>query len=204
MNPSQFTRLVLLSAISLSSIALGCGSSAEPTYFALSAANQPRLTSAQATWAHVIKLRRPAIAGYLDRAEIVSGVADHRLRVASGESWGEPLGDMIGRVLAEDLSARLGSVVFTEASPISANPDAVVSVDIQRFDADDTHTVTLLGQIAVERTSDHASLATRNVALRLPAPPGTASLVAAMSQLVSQLADQVAPYLVDAPHEPTG
>jgi uncharacterized lipoprotein YmbA len=180
-----------------SAIIAGCGSSPDPIYFALSpvgTVHSPRATS----WAHLVKIRRPAIAGYLDRAEIVSRVTDHRLRVASGESWSEPLGDMVGRILGEDLSDRLpGSVVFTETSPISADPDAVVSVDIQRFDAGEDGALTLRGAIAVQRGRDQSGAVTRNVNLTTHVTTtGTSTLVNAMSDLLGQLADQVARDLV--------
>jgi len=183
---------MLVATCSLQSAA--CGSSPEPIYYALSPSDVAHPPRGAASWAHLIKVRRPAIAGYLDRAEIVSRVTDYRLRVASGESWSEPLGDMVGRVLGEDLSDRLhGSVVFTEASPISPDPDAVVSVDIQRFDAGDDGTVTLRAEIAVERGLDHRSVAARNVDIKAHlATTGTPALVRAMSDLLGQLADQVA------------
>jgi uncharacterized lipoprotein YmbA len=176
-----------------------CGSSPDPNYYALSPSPEAQSTGPRASWAQLIKLRRPAIAGYLDRAEIVSRVSDHRLRVASGDSWGEPLGDMAGRVLSEDLSQRLrGSVVFMETSPISASPDAVVSVDIQRFDVGNDGAVTLRAEIAVERSSDHSVVGIRNIELHLrPSATDTASLVAAMSDLLAQLAGQIIPFLLD-------
>ncbi len=181
--------------------AVGCGSSPEPIYYALTPSRDSRPAGGGASWAHLIKLRRPAIAGYLDRAEIVTRVSDHRLRVASGESWGAPLADMTGRVFVEDLSARLnGCVVFTELSPISAAPDAVVSLDIQRFDVGDDGMLNLRAEVSVERGTDHAVVGVRTVDLHLrPASASTTALVAAMSDLVAQLADQVVPYLVATP-----
>jgi uncharacterized lipoprotein YmbA len=155
----------------------------------------------QVGWAHLVEVRRPALAGYLDRVEIVSGVVGYRLRLASGDSWGEPLSDMVARLLSEDLADRLrGSIVFTETSPISAVPDAVVSVDIQRFDAGEDGTVTLLAEISVESSPNHASIGSRRVELRLrPSGYGTAGLVSAMSNLLGQLADNVAVFLGGPP-----
>ena len=70
----------------------------------------------------------------------------YQLTLNGGERWASPLGDMIGRALAEDLSSRLpGSSVFTSSGAISADPNATVEVDIQRFDAASTGPVTLLG-----------------------------------------------------------
>jgi uncharacterized lipoprotein YmbA len=180
--------------LSLSVGTSACGSSPDAVYFVLSPVPASHPPEATASWAHLVKVRRPAIAGYLDRAEIVSRVADYRLRVASGESWSEPFGDMIGRVLGEDLGERLrGSIVFSEASPISADPDAVVSVDIQRFDVGDDGDVTLRAEVAIERARDRATASVSNVDLKAhPRAAGTAALARAMSDLIGQLADRVA------------
>jgi uncharacterized lipoprotein YmbA len=170
--------------------AMGCGSSPSAIYYSM--ASTPGVP--QAGWAHLIQLRRPALAGYLDRAEIVSRVVAYRLHVAQGESWSEPLGDMIGRLVGEDLSERLpGSIVFTEASPISADPDAVVSLDIQRFDVGADSTLRLLAEFTLEKPPSHTAFGTRRVELRMrPSDSGTAALVGTMSALLGQLADEVA------------
>jgi uncharacterized protein len=169
---------------------LGCGSSPDPIYYSLAAAPGAH----QSGWAHLIELRKPAIAGYLDRAEIVGRVVDYRLRIASGDSWSEPLGDMVGRILGEDLADRLpGSIVFTETSPISADPDAVVSIDIQRFDMGSDGVVTLLAEMTVEKPPKHTAIASRRIELHSrPSGSSTASLVASMSTMLGQLADAVA------------
>jgi uncharacterized lipoprotein YmbA len=170
--------------------ALGCGSSPNTIYYAMASTRG----APQAGWPHLIQLRRPALAGYLDRDEIVSRVVAYRLQVASGESWSEPLGDMIGRLVGEDLSERLpGSIVFTEASPISADPDAVVSLDIQRFDVGADGAVVLLAEFTLERPPSHTAFRSRRVELRMrPSDSGTAALVGTMSALLGQLADEVA------------
>jgi uncharacterized lipoprotein YmbA len=190
-------------AVAVGLTPVSCGSSPEPIYYAMSAVRDPHAGGA-VSWAHLIKLRRPAIAGYLDRAEIVSGVSQYRLRVASGESWSEPLGDMAGRVLAEDLGERLpSSVVFVETSPISAAPDAIVSVDIQRFDTSGDGTLTLHAEISVERAGDRGVVGVRTVDLHAPvAGTRTVDLAAAMSRLLGELAGQVVPYLTEPNREP--
>ena len=103
-----------------------------------------------------IKIARPGLAGYLDRPEIVRDSSVSRLALSGGERWGEPLGDMVGRVLALDLAQRLpGSSVFTEAGTISVDPSATVELDIQRFDLDTSGAVVLLVQTAVEQGRSH-------------------------------------------------
>jgi uncharacterized lipoprotein YmbA len=145
-----------------------------------------------------VKLARPGLAGYLDRPEIVRDSTANRLLLRSGERWGEPLGDMIGRVLAEDLAQRLsGTSVYSEAGAISADAAAMVELDVQRFDLDASGIVVLLAQVAVAQGRDY-DRATAH-ALRLTAQPAgdlTPDLVTAMSALVGQLADAVAGLLV--------
>ncbi len=193
-------RRVSLVSVGLAVGALACGSSPDPIYYAMAPVRGAR----QAGWAHMIELRRPALAGYLDRGEIVRRVVDYRLRVSSGESWSEPLGDMIARLVEEDLAERLpGSIVFAEGSPISSDPDAVVSVDISRFDVGDDGQLTLLAEIAVERPPNHTSVGSRRVELQMrPAGRGTEALVGAMSDLLGKLADDISEYLRSASRAP--
>ena len=152
-----------------------------------------------------VKVARPGLAGYLDRSEIVRDSSSNRLLLSGGERWGEPLGDMIGRVLALDLSQRLpGSSVFTEAGPISADAAAAVEVDIQRFDLDSSGAVALVAQIAVHPSSGARSTAARLLRLTAsPAGPGTPELVSAMSAALGQLADQIAGALRTLPLAPS-
>ena len=167
----------------------GC-SSPDPTYYTLSAAPGAVVPCPP----HIIEVRRPGLAGYLDRSDLVLKSAGYRLDVNSQLRWAEPLSDMIGRVLAEDLTARLpGSAVFTEAGAISANSDRRLEVDIQRFDPDEDGMVVLSAQVALEGERGHTPLAARHIVLReAPAGPGASQQAAAMSRLLGQLADSVA------------
>ncbi len=172
----------------------GCGASKEPAYFALAARPAP---AAQAGAPPLIEVRRPGIAGYLDRADIVTRVQDYRLQIETAERWAEPLGDMIGRVLAQNLASRLGeSQVFVESGAISAIPGAIVAVDIQTLDAGSDGQVTLVAQVVVETPgAPRATRARRFTLHSRPASSSTAALVASMSALVAELSDGVATML---------
>ena len=167
--------------------------SQEPAYYTLAAVPG----AVQPGGPKLVELRRPGLAGYLDRPEIVRANSAYRLRLAGGERWGEPFGDLVARVLAEDLNLRLpGTSVFTAAGAISAEPNATIELDVQRFDADGAGEVTLLAQVAVSHGRARASAAARTVRLTIqPASAATADLVAAMSRALGQLADAVVPML---------
>ncbi len=174
----------------LALLASSC-SSPEPAYYTLGTApGTPRSGGPR-----LVELRRPSVAGYLDRSDIVRGETGYRLDLRPGERWGEPFGAMLGRVLAEDLNQRLpGTTVFTAEGSLSPDPQARIEVDVPRFDLDAAGRVVLRAQVAVTRTGNKGSTRTRIVQVQTtPASGGgTPALVAAMSQAVGQLADAVA------------
>lgn len=196
-------RPVLIRAALFLALALSaCARSPDPAYFAL--APVPGAPQRLVAAPGVVELRRVGLAGYLDRPEIVRADAGYRLRVAADERWAEPLGDMIGRVLAQDLTQRLpGVTILSEAGAITAGGDRVVEVDIQRFDADRGGTVVLLAQASVRRRGADGSGLTRTVQFSVPpAGAGAEALVAAMSAALGQLADSIAVLLQAAPPLP--
>jgi uncharacterized lipoprotein YmbA len=168
-----------------------CGSSPPSTFYALS----PTAGSSQPAPVRTLKLRRPTIAGYLERPEIVQRIDDsHRLGVADTERWAAPLDEMLGRVLAQDVEQRLpGSVVFAEDAAITADADVTIEVDVRGFDVSDGREVSLRVEVALEKDGSHNPLAVRSFELRKKLPDGTtAALVGTMSDLLGLLADQVA------------
>jgi uncharacterized lipoprotein YmbA len=186
-------RGVLVLALAAPPSFAGCGSSPEPVFYAL--APTRGVTAPLAI--HAIRIRRPGLAGYLDRPEIVRGVVDFRLGVTSNERWGEPLDAMLGRVLAEDLDQRVpGSSVYTEDGAITADPEATVEVDFRRFDIGSDGQANLWAEVAVQRGDNSARATSRSVKLsQAPAAATTSALVATMSDLLGQLADQIAAML---------
>jgi uncharacterized lipoprotein YmbA len=188
-------RLTLLSyAVAAGVLVIaGCGRSPDATFYALSP-SAGQVGGQPPAGTKSIQLRRPGLAGYLDRPEIVRRLVDYRLGVAANERWGEPLNVMIGRVVAQDLSQRLGGVsVFTEDGAITADADATVEINIEKFEADGDGTVQLVAQLAIERGTSHAATGSR--VIRLSARPqggSTSAMVRAMSDLLGQMSDQVA------------
>jgi uncharacterized lipoprotein YmbA len=173
----------------LSLFLAGCAS-ADPAFYTLSVVPGATLSGAPPT----IEVRRPGLAGYLDRSDIVLKNQGYKLSLNSQERWGEPLGDMIGRVITGDLTQRLpNSSFFDQSGAITANPDARVEVDILNFDPTGEGSVTLNAAYAIEQGLSHRPLAARHVSLSAtPAGPGAADLVAAESGLLGSLADQIA------------
>lgn len=177
----------VLSLIVLALLA-GCASP-NPNFYTLAAQPGPTVPLA----ARSIEVRRIGLAGYLDRPEIVRSSAAYRLVLAENDRWGEPLGSMLGRVFAEDLVERLPeTAVFTESGAISTNPDLVLELDVQRFDAEANGELVLLAQVAVRRGDAGRAAEARTLRLTVHvASAGTNSQVAAMSKALADLADRV-------------
>jgi uncharacterized lipoprotein YmbA len=184
-------RKILATAWAVCALA-GCASP-DSTFYTLQQRAGTEATNPSLITARNIEVRTPGLAGYLDRSDIVLRDANYRLGLNEQQRWAEPLGDMIGRVLTEDLAQRLpSSSVFGAGGAISADPDARVEVDIQRFDADATGTVTLAAQVAIEAGRTHTPVMTRHVVLTAtPSGPGAAPLVATLSDLLGELADSI-------------
>jgi uncharacterized lipoprotein YmbA len=181
--------LFLLAMAGCANATMACGSSPPSTFYALS----PESGAAKAAQARTLKLRRPGLAGYLDRPEIIRRIVDHRVGVVDTDRWAAPLDEMLGRVLAQDVEQRLpGSVVFTEDGAITADADLTIEVDVRRFDSDASGEVNLVAEVAVEKGDNHEPLGTRAVRLReTPNDATTAGLLSAMSHLLGRLADEI-------------
>jgi uncharacterized lipoprotein YmbA len=188
---NQKTFVNLAAALAIGGLA-GCASP-DAQFYTLQPTKGTQATNPSLTLAKNIEVRTPGLAGYLDRSDIVLKDADYRLGVNDQQRWAEPLGDMIGRVLTEDLAQRLPqNSVFGQGGAISADPDARVEVDIQRFDADAGGTVTLAAQIAIEARRNHTPLMTRHIMLTADPPaPGAAAMAATLSTLLGELADVI-------------
>jgi len=181
-------------------LAVSACASPDPTFYTLSLVQGAPLAGAPAS----IEVRRPGLAGYLDRADIVLKHGDYTLSVNSQQRWGEPLGDMIGRVIAQDLGQRLpNSSVFDQSGAITANPDSRVEIDILNFDPTGDGTITLNAEYAIEAGATHHPLAARHVSLSAtPAGPGAGNIAATESALLGTLADQIAHNTVSRPFSP--
>lgn len=130
---------------------------------------------------------------YLDRPQIVRRSGPNQLGVDEFERWGEPLANMVQRVLADDLTARLpaGSVVTTSRT-LSGDEAQTVELAVGRFDPEADGTVVLEAQWRVRRkTGSRAKTETARIT-RHPADDSIAAEVRAMSEALGELADRIA------------
>ena len=170
-----------------------CGSSPNPNYYSIATRSGPTVLRAPKV---VVVVKDIGLASYLDRREIVRSSEGYKLDIMSNDWWGEPLAGMVSRILVQDLTQRLpGSSVYGEAGAISLDYNASVGVNIQRLDADRAGNLILIAQVAIEFNRPRRNTA-RNVTISKPrATPDIPGLVAAISDAVGGLADDIAAML---------
>lgn len=177
------------SALLLALLATACATSPAPTLYTLAPTQGAERRGAP----RIIELRAIGLARYLERSQIVRSSEDFRLDLLPNEWWGEPLDTMLSRILTQNLSQRLpGTTIFAENGAVTALPDAMLGINIQRLDQSRSGQVVLTAQISVSRKDATARTITLQVA---PSGGGTPALVAAMSEAVGQLADRIAELL---------
>jgi uncharacterized lipoprotein YmbA len=180
-----------LACLALPALAAGCASP-DPVLYTIQMKPGAVLTGGP----RVVQLRDIGLPGYLDRREIVRSSADYRLGVMANDWWGEPLAGLLSRVIILGLSQRLpNSSIYPEGGAISADPNAVLGVNIQRLDLDASGSLELLAQAAVDFNRPRRS-ASRSFRIVKPAPtPNVAGQVAATSDAVAELTDGLASLL---------
>lgn len=176
----------------LPALAAACSSS-DPVLYTLEMKPGPQFPKSPP----VVQVRDIGLARYLDRREIVRSSAGYKLNLAGNDWWGEQLGGMLSRVIVLGLSQRLpSSTVYAEGGAISADPNAVLAVNIQRLEPDASGAdIELLAQAAVEfnrprRTAHRSFRITKPIAA-----PNVGAQVAATSDAVGELTDGLAALL---------
>ena len=185
-------RLYRLPSILLLTVFTACSSPDPVLYTIASVPGSPSIGGPK-----VVLLQTVGLARYLDRPQIVHSAANDRLDVKTNEWWGEPLGPMLGRVLADELGNRLPqSIVISDSSVVSATPEAIVELDVRQLDKDAAGNLVLQAQASVTFKVKKSSVL-RNFRIVVPAPdPGIPGQVKATSTAVGQLADRLASVLV--------
>jgi uncharacterized lipoprotein YmbA len=188
-----FRRLAAVMAVAL---AAACSASPNPTLYTIATVPGQQHNGGP----HVVELQQIGLARYLERSQIVRSSENYKLEVMENDWWGEPLGALLSRILISELGQRLPqSVVINETGAISATPDATISVNIQRMDADAAGTLVLEAQASVA-FKGRGEPALRSFRFTVPpSAPGIQAEVVAMSAAVGQLADGLAAMVTSAP-----
>ena len=112
--------------------AAGCGTSATPKFYSLSATSTPDGGSS----ANVAVLVGPiSIPAGIDRPQFVVQNGANKVDVEEFNRWSAPLNDSIAKVVAGDLSVLLGTPDVATAPLANFVAAYRVTIDVQRFDS---------------------------------------------------------------------
>ncbi len=177
--------------LALAILLAGCGSSPPSKFYVLTVdPAPPRAASASA---NTVALGRITLPGALDRPQIARRRGGNEIVFSEEERWAGPLDDMMRRVLADDLAARLPAGVMLVESSAKPPPGATIALDVSRFDADESGSVTVTARWeALGRNGAPLGAPRESTIVEPGSGSGAAVVVATMSRAVAALAARIA------------
>ena len=170
----------------------GCGSSPPSKFYVLTADPVPQRAGGSAA-GNTVALGRITLPGALDRPQIARRRGGNEIVFSEEERWAGPLDDMMRRVLADDLAARLPAGVMLIESSAKPPPGVTIALDVSRFDADESGTVTLVARWEALGPTGRPLGTPRESTIVEPGSGKDAAAVAAtMSRAVAALAARIA------------
>ena len=144
---------------------------------------------------------------YLDRPEIVSRPAPHRLDVTASDRWAEPLPSAFARVLRQNLVVLLGPDAIVDFPSTAAARDTreyVLDVDVLRFEASGPERVELAARWTLRDARTRTTVVARETTVARPVRSSdrAAGAAAALSECVGDLSRDIsrALALASQPH----
>ena len=172
--------------------AAACGSSAETSFYVLdTVADRAAAGGGSKVSVGVGPVNLPP---YLDRPQIVTRTGPTTLDVADFDHWAEPLHPAFVRVVADHLSARLGTEeVFLFPWTVTTRVDVQVRIDVVQFDSDPSGQATLVARwFLVGSDGSPLTPVKRSVVTAPAASTSFADTAAALSEAVADLGKEIA------------
>jgi uncharacterized lipoprotein YmbA len=171
----------------------GCGSSPPKQFYTLSAVPPAQADAPSPGNAVPIQISAVHVPPVLDRQEMVREIAPNTVQLSDTHRWGAPLADMMRNVLTQDLLQRLpaGRVIPARMTPPPGTHR--IAVDVLKLECDPVGSVVLDGAWSVFEADSDTALFNQHATLTGQANPADyGDQVRVMSQLLGQLADQIA------------
>jgi len=141
-----------------------------------------------------------SLPNYLDRPEIVRRATPNQFQVAEFDRWGEQLGDVFPRVMAENLSVLLATDrVFLLPQRRDTTIDYQVEVQVTRFDADVDGPAILAARWEIFDNDGKSLAVDRSTFTESVGSEGYGAVATAMSQTVAALSREIASAITSLP-----
>jgi hypothetical protein len=159
---------------------------------------QPVVIASYQPGATPIVIDKVILPGALDRPQLVRRISANQLDIDENDRWPAPLDEIVQRVLAQDLAARMpAGVVVLPGEPIPRGAVRQVFVDVATFEGDLSGHVTLHARWIIETNPANAPSSSPSIAddayITVDAGSGNAqAIAAAMSQSLADLSERMA------------
>lgn len=183
-------RLVTITLPCLFLMLVGCGTTPNPRFYAITSAPAPPPASSSTMTVSVGPVTIPAA---VDRPQIVLTVGPNRVRLEEFDRWAAPLQNDIARAVAANLVAALGtSRVMLASAPVTATVDYRAIIEVQQFESTLGQAAVLDAVWAVSRTKDGKSQTGRTTARESTSDGSFEALAAAHSRAIGRLSQDLA------------
>ena len=183
-------RLTAIAAFCIfAGLAAGCASSPVTRFYTLSAAAAPAATSSQLS----VVVGPVSVPAVVDRPQIVVTTGPNQVRPEEFNRWAAPLQNSIGRVIAENLVAMLGTprvVLFSQT--LGVGIDYRAAIEVQRFESAPGEAATLDAVWTVSRAKDGKSQTGRTTVREVASDKNYEALAAAHSRGLARLSRDIA------------
>ena len=175
-----------------------CSHAPEIRYYTLSAepVAKPIAASVSGRWV----VDAVAIPDLLDRPQIVLHSGANQVDVLNDDRWAAPLADMIQRVVAANLSSRLGSQAVSDPGLPSSGAARGIGISILELTAGHDEQCVLDASWEIARTDSgeiNRSAAHRGHYIAATHGTGPTQIVSTMSHLLGAFADDIAETLLN-------
>lgn len=173
--------------------------STTPNYFLLTAQAQSPTDTQQKTFS--IGVGPVRVAQFLNRPQIVTHDGSGNLHIVDGERWGEPLDQSIQRVLVQNIATLTGAQTRNFPWRQNLTPDYAVRIDVIDLDKIGGNAI-LEVSWSLEDLKDTRLIKTeqKKLSASMINTNSGAALTAAYSELLLQLANQIAAAVAASTH----
>ena len=201
MIPKKFSSPALAAAI-VGLLLAACAQTLPSRFYTLSGLPDDAAPSA-ASSDLAIGVGPISLPNYLDRPEIVRRATANQFQFAEYDRWGEPLGDVFPRVMAENLSELLATDrVFLLPQRRATTIDYQVEVQVTRFDADVGGPAILAARWEIYDDDGKSLFIDRSTFTETVDGEDYGAVATAMSQTVAALSREIATAITALPRQP--
>jgi uncharacterized lipoprotein YmbA len=188
-KPGALKTVLLLTA---AAAALSACTKTQPSRFYVLISTLQQAPAAESAQTSAVGIRLVSIPKFMDRPQITERVGEHEIQLAEFDRWAGPIDKNIAQALGENLSVLLpGAQVVVFPWKQSQQPESQVEVVIRRFDGKAGNNVVLEADWSI-RHADGTIRPASKTFTRKTANAEYASLVAAMSELLADLSQEIA------------